>query len=285
VKPTRLNSVIREKRLQRTLGRFSSVRRLHGLVAALHQIASNDQDQQASKAQTSSVFNGLDVEKMASQIKMDGLALGLKLPEDLRAGMAKFGTHAPVKPWGAREPLPLEAVRDGRLPTGEAVAVAESAGINHCWEVAKVTHDPKMLLLAKRVLGYNPRNIEVSLRWSFPTQLSLTEHCNIDLASRWHYDVIGKNSMSLFFYILKGDSDLDGAHATILKSHRKKKMSMLFRPSTTISEAELISYYGPGQVVIATGEPGDGFAEDPNTFHRAMQPISSPRLVLLVRYS
>ena len=113
----------------------------------------------------------------------------------------------------------------------------------------------------------------------------MAEHCNIDLASRWHYDVIGKNSMSLFFYILKGDSDLDGAHATILKSHRKKKISMLFRPSTTISEAELISYYGPGQVVIATGEPGDGFAEDPNTFHRAMQPISSARLVLLVRYS
>ena len=67
--------------------------------------------------------------------------------------------------------------------------------------------------------------------------------------------------MSLFFYILKGDSNMDGAHATILKSHRKKKISMLFRPSTTISEAELISYYGPGQVVIATGEPGDGFAE------------------------
>ena len=34
-----------------------------------------------------------------------------------------------------------------------------------------------------------------------------------------------------------------------------------------------------------TGEPGDGFVEDPNTFHRAMQPISSARLVLLVRYS
>ena len=31
---------------------------------------------------------------------------------------------------------------------------AESAGIDRCWEVAKVTHDPKMLLLARRVLGY-----------------------------------------------------------------------------------------------------------------------------------
>jgi hypothetical protein len=280
-----LNSVIKEKRLQRTLGRFSSVRRLHGLVATLHQIASNDQDHLDPKGQASSVFGGLDVEKMAYQIRTDGLALGLRLPEPLRLGMAQFGTSAPVKPWGAKEPLPLEAVMGGRLPTGEPVAVAESAGIDGCPEAAKVIRDPKMLLLAKRVLGYNPRNIEVSLRWSFPTQLSLTEHCNVDLASRWHYDVIGKNSMSLFFYILKGDSDLDGAHATILKSHRKKKISMLFRPSTTISEAELISYYGPGQVVIATGEPGDGFAEDPNTFHRAMQPISSPRLVLLVRYT
>jgi hypothetical protein len=280
-----LNSVIKEKRLQRTLGRFSSVRRLHGLVAALHQIASNDQDNQDPEGQALSVFKGLDVEKMASQIKMDGLALGLKLPEDLRDGMAKFGTDAPVKPWSAKEPLPLETVMNGRLPTGEPVAVAESVGIDRCWEVAKVTRDPKMLLLARRVLGYSPCNIEVSLRWSFPTRLSLNEHCNIDLASRWHYDVIGRNSMSLYFYILKGDSDLDGAHATILKSHRKKKISMLFRPSTTISEAELMSYYGPGQVVIATGEPGDGFAEDPNTFHRAMQSISSPRLVLLVRYS
>jgi hypothetical protein len=285
VKPTRLNSVIKEKRLQRTLGRFSSVRRLHGLVATLHQIASNDQDHLDPAGQESSLFSNLDVEKMARQIKVDGLALGLKLPEALRDAIAAFGTGSPVKPWGAKEALPLEAVMNGRLPTGEPVAVAESIDIERCPEVARVAHDPKILLMAKRMLGYNPQKIETSLRWSFPTRLPLTEHCNIDLASRWHYDVLGKNSMSLFFYIVKGDSDLDGAHATILKSHRKKKISMLFRPSTTISEAELMSFYGPGQVVIATGEPGDGFAEDPNTFHRAMQPISSARLVLLVRYS
>jgi hypothetical protein len=280
-----LNSIIKEKRLQRTLGRFSYVRRLHGLVATLHQIASTGLDHHDPTGQASSIFSNLDVEKMAQQIKVDGLALGLKLPETLLDAMAHFGTHSPVKPWGAKEALPLEAVIDGRLPTGEPVAVAEAINIEQCPEVARVTRDPKMLLLAKRVLGYNPQKIDTSLRWSFPTHLPLAEHCNIDLASRWHYDVIGKNSMSLFFYILKGDSNLDGAHATILKSHRKKKISMLFRPSTTISEAELISYYGPGQVVIATGEPGDGFAEDPNTFHRAMQPISSARLVLLVRYS
>jgi hypothetical protein len=255
------------------------------LIATLQQIASNDHDHHDPAGQSSSIFSNLDVEKMAYQIKVDGLALGLKLPETLRDAMAAFGTGSPVKPWGAKEALPLKAVIDGRLPTGEPVAVAESIDIEKCPEVALVTRDPKMLLLAKRVLGYNPQNIDTSLRWSFPTRLSLTEHCDIDLASRWHYDVIGRNSMSLFFYILKGDSDLDGAHATILKSHRKKKISMLFRPSTMISEAELIGYYGPGQVVIATGEPGDGFAEDPNTFHRAMQPVSSARLVLLVRYS
>jgi hypothetical protein len=254
-------------------------------VATLHQIASTSQDHHDPTGQASSIFSNLDVEKMALQIKVDGLALGMKLPEALLDAMAHFGTHSRVKPWGAKEALPLEAVIDGRLPTGEPVAVAEAINIEQCPEVARVTRDPKMLLLAKRVLGYNPQKIDISLRWSFPTRLPLSEHCNIDLASRWHYDVIGKNSMSLFFYILKGDSNLDGAHAIILKSHRKKKISMLFRPSTTISEAELISYYGPGQIVIATGEPGDGFAEDPNTFHRAMQPISSARLVLLVRYS
>jgi hypothetical protein len=254
-------------------------------MSTLQQIASNDQDHHDRTNPSSSIFSGLDVEKVAHRIKVDGLALGLKLPEALRNAMAEFGIHSPVKPWGAKESLPLDAVMNGKLPTGQPVAVAESIDIDRCPEVTRVTRDPKMLLLAKRVLGYNPQKIEVSLRWSFPTNLPLTEHCDIDLASRWHYDVLGKNSVSLFFYILKGDSNLDGAHATILKSHRKKKISMLFRPSTTISEAELIQYYGPGQVVIATGEPGDGFAEDPNTFHRALQPISSARLVLLVRYS
>ena len=173
MKPLRLNSVIKEKRLQRTLGRFSSVRRLHGLVSTLHQIASADQDHLDPKDQASSIFGTLDVERMARQIKTDGLALGLKLPEALREGMARFGTRAPVKPWGAKEGLPLETVMDGRLPTGEPVAVAESAGIDGCPEVTRVTRDPKMLLLAKRVLGYNPRNIEVSLRWSFPTGQSI----------------------------------------------------------------------------------------------------------------
>lgn len=193
-------------------------------MATLHQIASNDQDHLDPAGQASSIFSNLDVEKMAQQIKVDGLALGLKLPENLRDAMAEFSVRSPVKPWAAKEALPLEVVMDGRLPTGEPVAVAEAVNIEQCPEVAWVTRDPKMLLLAKRVLGYNPQKIETSLRWSFPTRLPLTEHCNIDLASRWHYDVIGKNSMSLFFYILKGDSEMEGAHATILKSHRNKKI-------------------------------------------------------------
>ena len=222
---------------------------------------------------------------MARQIKMDGLALGLKLPETLRDGMADSAPVHRSSPGAPRRPCLWKLSWTAGCRPGNPWPWPNRSTSSGARKWRAVTRDPKMLLLAKRVLGYNPQKIEISLRWSFPTRLSLTEHCNIDLASRWHYDVIGKNSMSLFFYIVKGDSDLDGAHATILKSHRKKKISMLFRPSTTISEAELISYYGPGQVVIATGEPGDGFAEDPNTFHRAMQPISSPRLVLLVRYT
>ena len=152
-------------------------------MATLHQIASNDQDHHDPAGQASSLFSNLDVEKMAHHIKVDGLALGLKLPETLRDAMAAFGTHSPVKPWGAKESLPLEAVMEGRLPTGEPVAVAESIDIERCLEVARVTRDPKMLLLAKRVLGYNPQKIETSLRWSFPTRLPLTEHCNIDLGA------------------------------------------------------------------------------------------------------
>ena len=106
--------------------------------------------------------------KDGQQIKTDGLALGLKLPEPCATPWLvrhPFTGQA----WGAKEALPLETVIDGRLPTGEPVAVAESAGIDQCPEVARVTRDPKMLLLAKRVLGYNPQNIEISLRWSFPT--------------------------------------------------------------------------------------------------------------------
>ncbi|UEM06858.1 hypothetical protein JL101_030695 (plasmid) [Skermanella rosea] len=254
-------------------------------MSTLYQIAAPDQDHLDPRGQDGSLFTTMDVEQVALRIKRDGLALGLRLPDDLRDALAEFGTTTPVKPWGAREGLPLEAVAGGRLPTGEPVAVAETVDLDRCEAVRRITHDPKLLLLGKRVLGFNPQGIEASLRWSFPTNLPPTQHKDIDLASRWHYDVIGKNSVSLFFYILKGDDDLDGAHATILGSHRRKKVSMLFRPSTTISEAELMSYYGPGQVVIATGEPGDGFAEDPNTFHRAMQPISSARLVLLIRYT
>ena len=80
---------------------------------------------------------------MAHQIKVDGLALGLKLPETLLDAMAHFSTHSPVKPWGAKEALPLEAVIDGRLPTGEPVAVAEAIDIEQCPEVVLVTGDPK----------------------------------------------------------------------------------------------------------------------------------------------
>ena len=114
-------------------------------MSTLHQIASNDQDHHDPASQSSSVFTGLDVEKMAQQIKTDGLAMGLKLPESLHNAMAEFGTHAPVKPWGAKESLPLGVVLNGRMPTGEPVAIAESIDIDRCPEVARVTHDPKML--------------------------------------------------------------------------------------------------------------------------------------------
>jgi hypothetical protein len=100
------------------------------LVATLHQLASNDQDHHDPGGQASSIFSNLDVEKMADQIKVDGLALGLRLPEPLLDAMAEFGTRSPVTPWGVKEALPVEAVMDGRLLTGEPVAVAEAVNID-----------------------------------------------------------------------------------------------------------------------------------------------------------
>lgn len=47
----------------------------------------------------------------------------------------------------------------------------------------------------------------------------------------------------------------------------------------------LLARYGPDRMIALEGPSGFGFVEDPYCYHKALPPLSGPRLVLQLRYS
>ena len=97
----------------------------------------------------------------------------------------------------------------------------------------------------------------------------------------FHYDVEGYNFIYIFFYINKCNY-LNGAHESILYSHKNKKLSFLF--SSARKSDSLIYKNYPGKDIIISGDPGYGFIEDTSCYHRALAPKKSIRTCFQIRY-
>ncbi len=147
----------------------------------------------------------------------------------------------------------------------------------------RLARDAALLAIARGHLGYAPRSVVARLYWSPTATLSDDERRDNGQTIDFHYEIERQPTLYLFFYL--GDTDRGrGAHVVIDGSHRAKPLRLAWS-ATRQPEQALLAHYGPSRVVVLEGAAGFGFAEDPACFHKALPPLSGPRLVLQLRYS
>jgi hypothetical protein len=146
--------------------------------------------------------------------------------------------------------------------------------------IGEIAGDPLVFDVAKRFLGYRPREVSTWLFWSLANEMSASHRQSFQTVD-FHYDVDGLNFLYLNFYMTATDRST-GAHGLIPGSHRGKKLRHLMG-SARRSTSEIASVYGPRAEAVIEGPAGCGFFEDASCFHRAHIPADSDRLMLQLR--
>ncbi|MDB4453818.1 hypothetical protein OAG46_00415 [Planctomycetota bacterium] len=146
--------------------------------------------------------------------------------------------------------------------------------------IGEIAGDPLVFDVARRFLGYRPREVSTWLFWSLANDMSPSHRQSFQTVD-FHYDVDGFNFLYLNFYITATDRS-SGAHGLIPGSHRGKSLRHLLG-SARRSDSETASVYGPSAEAVIEGPAGYGFFEDASCFHRAHIPADSDRLMLQLR--
>lgn len=142
--------------------------------------------------------------------------------------------------------------------------------------------DPVLYDAARRFLRYRPREVSIWLFWSFANQLSADHRRAVYQTIDYHYDVDGMNFMYANFYLLD-TTRMNGAHAIIAGSHRRKGLRQLMGIAR-IGDDEAKAIYGADAERIIEGPAGSGFLEDTSCYHKALPPLTGDRLMLQLRY-
>lgn len=153
-----------------------------------------------------------------------------------------------------------------------------------CRAIDEVKFNYKAIEIATKFFGYEPTNITQHLTWSLAVPESEHFIQQNYPAAKWHYDVVGEESLTFNFYLTDVNNDQEGPHQFISGSHKNLPWQLLFKPSS-ISENTLEKYFPQQLKSSIFGKSGYGFIENPLCLHRVKPPVMKPRLILQLRYS
>ena len=141
----------------------------------------------------------------------------------------------------------------------------------NCPKIMQIANCPELLSVATDYLGFTPTITNISLRWSFPTEVAARD------IQQYHRDCEPAN-VKIMIYLT--DVDLDcGPHVYIPRTHKERKSIRLH----TYSNDEVNDKYGDGMTI--TGPAGTAFVIDPSGIHKGVSPRRFPRLLLSIQYS
>jgi hypothetical protein len=236
-------------------------------------------------AVSDTVFPGLDLEKVISTLIDDGVYRGLKLPDSIVNEVREFAETHPC--------YTKDAPKDGFLPSDYESADAKRdrdilAGFyfetaEQCPAVMKLRQDPTFYSIASAYLGQPAILMRTRLWWSFPAKRISDVDLHLAAQNRFHFDIDGWRTLKFFFYLTPTDEGA-GPHKFIRASHRRRKLTHQFTPTTGRPTPQLEDFYAPDEFVTITGQPGFGFAEDPFVFHTGSLCRTQPRLMLEIGF-
>lgn len=241
------------------------------------------------KTASASLFQDLNVQEAAAQIKQDGCFPGLQLPADLMQQILGFAAtescHAnrnPDLPFHISDQSKMAA----RLASSNRPLVLASYMGKHesCPAFQRLVNDPGLLAIAEQYFGRPPRYVSSELIWSFPTSTTLFQQ--LQAAQVLHCDIDDYSCIKFFFYLTDVD-ELSGPHIYLRSSHKHKPLrhQILGKRCASIPDQTLIDHYGSENLISLCGPAGYGFVEDIFGFHKGSPPQQHNRLLLQIEFA
>jgi hypothetical protein len=262
----------------RLLGRFYWARRSLGILLGLLQGF-------RKKNVESALFSNSLVDVSVAALRKDALALGFHLSNSHISEIQTFARETPL----IQENYPersfiYQDCQSGFFSDGAPIPLAYAKNARLCAAVMKIVHDPVILEIAARYLGYRPKYFRDRLWFSFTGSFDVNIRRKMNQTIDFHFDLPG--SQFTFFYVNFYLSDVDvhsGAHTLVKASHRRKPLLMALGRSRR-SVDDIVRAYGNEYDTMIEGAAGTGFLEDASCYHRALAPTQRERLMLQIRY-
>lgn len=227
------------------------------------------------------IFPGVDIAEALEAIHRHAVYLRVRIPDEYVNELRTFAATQPLTVKNGPAGFRYQDVKNGRLPDGEVVTLAQIRGIQDHPVAKRIAEDPVALAVLAGYLGYAPR-YEIRLYWSFVTDANLELRQRTGQTVEYHYDVHAYNFAYAAYYLTDTD-DSSGAHVMVTGSHREKPTAWLFGSSRK-SDQEVNERYTANRILTISGKAGDGFWQDSSCYHKALPPRTSDRLLLQVRY-
>ncbi len=238
---------------------------------------------QLTKSQSDSYFTNINVDEIITQLKNDGLALNINLPQHLVAEIVEFAKTTVC--YGNRKPDLGFYYHDKEQAQFQAKTQFLAAHYFNtallCPAIYKLQNDANLLAIAANYLEREPVHQGSQLWWSFPgdrTYQQLSSNGQL-----FHYDLDDYRFLKFFFYLTDVDAQ-NGPHICVRGSHKQKKLSHLILRKRETDE-DIIKYYGLESLVTICGKAGLGFVEDGLCFHKGVTPTHKNRLILQIEFA
>ncbi|MBS1790717.1 MAG: hypothetical protein JST85_23570 [Acidobacteria bacterium] len=197
------------------------------------------------------MFAELDAKKALGNLRQEGYASGLQVPEAAVKQIVNF--------------------------CGQQNACANPH--LHCQTVHDIAHDPKLLAVVKDYFGVEPVLYSSNLYWTWPPNNEQAFQQALARKSKFHYDVGDFSTLIVFIYLTDVDEN-GGPHIVIRGTHRQKKPKQLL--SRYLNDREAVAEFG-AQIITITGRRGTGFFEDLTCYHKHSVGTKA-RLMLTICY-
>lgn len=272
----------------RALARFAAVRgAVAGARALWQQAEMRRYLAECEAAMGSSLFPGLDRTAFVRQLRANGVALGLTLPEDMVREIRTYADRTPsfADRMNDRGIHPGERERaEERL--GKPILVAQyfNSGTG-CAAIDRLARDPALRWIAASYLGSLPVFVGSNLWWTYPVDARPEDR---DLhAHLFHRDVDDFRFFKFFFYLTDVQPG-EGAHVLVRGSHRRPPATRGAMDRWNIrryGDDEIARTYAAEDVLEITGPAGTGFAENTLCVHKGRTPRTSARLLLQLQFA
>ena len=231
----------------------------------------------------SSAVESFDMDEAVSDLKRDGYFAGLRLRAVVQQEILEFlynttcfGNGDPGCPLLYSEKAGAAARYGRKLTVGRYYYIRRD-----CPAIERLSRDPALINIANAYAGAPCLPIGTRAWWSFAA--GSTESEKKRDAQAFHYDLDGYGVLYFFFYLTDTDAST-GAHVCVSGSHRRKPWRCFVSLSRTLTDSEIVRYYGEDRVTVWEGSAGSGFVEDTTCFHKGLHPANGDRLILQVRF-